>query len=183
MFASNYNYRVGHQPSGPSRSVFRPSTAATHPNSYRCCSHTCNHSQTLHIRVASTTAELRAAASLRAAAFSEHALDRSDFALQVLGPCIALAFVNLTTTTVLNSPDLAVTVVFLLDSYHDCECVWSGHDYEVPLQSYRRMKADSEWEILESKLAGKEPGYQARKHCIHLNSYEDHAAIPGHAKD
>ncbi|KAK9907250.1 hypothetical protein WJX75_000058 [Coccomyxa subellipsoidea] len=55
--------------------------------------------------------KLRAAASLRAAAFSEHALDRSDFALQ----------------------------------------------------SYRRMKADSEWEILESKLAGKEPGYQLIK--------------------
>lgn len=30
------------------------------------------------------------------------------------------------------------------------------------LQSYRRMKADSEWDVLESKLAGREPGYQVR---------------------
>lgn len=35
------------------------------------------------------------------------------------------------------------------------------------LQSYRRMKADSEWEILQSKLAGEEPGYQASHHPSH----------------
>ncbi|CAL8463143.1 g2677 [Coccomyxa elongata] len=58
--------------------------------------------------MASTSAELRAAASVRAAAFSEQGNDRSDFAMQ----------------------------------------------------SYRRMKADSEWDVLESKLAGREPGYQ-----------------------
>ncbi|CAL5228914.1 g12137 [Coccomyxa viridis] len=85
-----------------------------------CCCHVNREAVThsspgLRVRVARSSAELRAAASLRAAAFADENSTPSDFTLQ----------------------------------------------------SFRRMKADEEWDILERKIAGKEPGWEKiRVKCL-----------------
>lgn len=83
MFASNYNSRVDFQPTGLCKPIFKPSKNPPLCPSERSNSRTGSSVETLQIRMASTSAELRAAASLRAAAFSEQGNDRSDFAMQV----------------------------------------------------------------------------------------------------
>ncbi len=88
------------------------------------------------MRVASCSAELRAAASLRAASFAEyHEADRSEYSLQVL---LTPACVE---ADALHTP---------------------AHVGEHNMQAYRRMKADAEWDVLEAKVAGRDAPFQVQ---------------------
>ena len=134
----------------------------------------------LKIKVAITSAELRAAASLRAAAFSHDTITRSDFALQVIKlDChsrLVCQCVHCACASSLNGairPRLKELFASgVAQGVHgDRNCVMQstlGLCYSSSLcltllhivQSHRRMKADEEWGALERKLAGTEAGWE-----------------------
>ena len=93
----------------------------------------------LRVRVAKSSAELRAAASLRAAAFADDDSTKSDFTLQV-DPLNVKPIIHAMCANIWHIPWLVSAVT-------------------AP-QSYRRMKANEEWDILERKIAGTEAGWE-----------------------
>ena len=93
----------------------------------------------LRVRIARSSAELRAAASLRAAAFADDNSTTSDFTLQVKPQCPGFTSIACATFHIHLS---------------------AGAERCCRPQSYRRMKADEEWDILERKIAGKETGWE-----------------------
>jgi hypothetical protein len=114
--------------------------------------------QHVSIRKAGSSAELRAAAHLRAASFYSYPLDRSEFSARVGVIPVAQhcadhphAFLVLLTNT---SP--------CCDVFHDVR-LYSGKVMRVVwLQSHRRMKTNAEWEALEQKIAGTRHDWQVQ---------------------
>ena len=102
------------------------------------------------MRVATSSAELRAAASLRAAAFADDKSTTSTFTLQV-------------------RPQSSFST-FCCAPKHWQHC-WLRKAV-IALQSFRRMKADEEWDILERKVAGKETGWEVASLVKHFYCHQ-----------
>ena len=99
------------------------------------------------MRIASSSAELRAAASLRAASFAEYSdADRSEYSYQVApSPCCIL-------DSGMHAPEACQAAL-----QHRC----------ATLQAYRRMKADAEWDVLEAKVAGTDVSFKVQSLLQH----------------